>query len=97
VLLYSAVFEKAGAEGTWAGRIWLGTQPLWGWRVLLGRPGVGLRAAVQPWALGRNPVGIGGRAGIAVSDQGLIDHLLACPYPFEIPPRAKDATRPISL
>ena len=21
-------------------------------------------------------------------NQGLIDHLLACPYPFEIPPRA---------
>ena len=30
-------------------------------------------------------------------NQGLIDHLLACPYPFEIPPRAKDAIRPISL
>jgi AbrB family looped-hinge helix DNA binding protein len=30
-------------------------------------------------------------------NQGLIDHLLAYPYPFEIPPRAKDSTRPISL
>ncbi len=40
--------------------MWLGTQPLWGWRVLWGRPRVGLRAAVQPWALRRNPVGIGG-------------------------------------
>jgi len=30
-------------------------------------------------------------------NEGLIDHLLACPYPFEIPPRAKDATRPIFL
>jgi AbrB family looped-hinge helix DNA binding protein len=30
-------------------------------------------------------------------NQGLIDHLLACPYPFEIPPRAKDTTPPISL
>ena len=30
-------------------------------------------------------------------NEGLIDHLLACPYPFEIPPRAKDSTLPISL
>jgi AbrB family looped-hinge helix DNA binding protein len=30
-------------------------------------------------------------------NQGLIDHLLACPYPFEIPPRAKDATLPTGL
>jgi AbrB family looped-hinge helix DNA binding protein len=30
-------------------------------------------------------------------NQGLIDHLLACPYPFVIPIRAKDSTRPISL
>mgnify|MGYP002654796167 CR=1 FL=1 len=30
-------------------------------------------------------------------NQGLIDHLLACPYPFEIPPRAKDATLPTDL
>ncbi len=30
-------------------------------------------------------------------NHGLVDHLLACPYPFEIPPRAKDSTTPISL
>ena len=30
-------------------------------------------------------------------NSGLVDHLLACPYPLEIPPRAKDSTRPISL
>ena len=30
-------------------------------------------------------------------NRGLVDHLLACPYPFEIPTRAKDSTRPISL
>jgi AbrB family looped-hinge helix DNA binding protein len=30
-------------------------------------------------------------------NQGLIDHMLACPYPFEIPPRAKDATLPTAL
>ncbi len=30
-------------------------------------------------------------------NQGLIDHLLACPYAFEIPPRGKDSTRPISV
>lgn len=30
-------------------------------------------------------------------NQGLIDHLLACPYPFEIPPRSRDTTRPIEL
>ena len=30
-------------------------------------------------------------------NRGLVDHLLACPYPFEIPPRAKDTTTPISL
>ncbi len=30
-------------------------------------------------------------------NQGLIDHLLACPYPFEIPPRGKDATLPTDL
>ncbi len=30
-------------------------------------------------------------------NRGLVDHLLACPYPFEIPPRDKDSTRPISL
>jgi hypothetical protein len=27
----------------------------------------------------------------------LVDHLLACPYPFEIPPRAKDSTRSPAL
>jgi hypothetical protein len=27
----------------------------------------------------------------------LVDHLLACPYPFEIPPRSKDSSKPISL
>lgn len=30
-------------------------------------------------------------------NRGLVDHLLACPFPFEIPPRAKDSTRAISL
>lgn len=30
-------------------------------------------------------------------NQGLIDHLLACPYPFEVPHRAKDCTRPVTL
>ena len=30
-------------------------------------------------------------------NRGLVDHLLACPYPFEIPPRAKDSTKSISL
>ena len=30
-------------------------------------------------------------------NHGLVDHLLACPYPLEIPPRAKDSTRSISL
>lgn len=30
-------------------------------------------------------------------NHGLVDHLLACPYPFEIPPRAKDSTKSISL
>jgi AbrB family looped-hinge helix DNA binding protein len=30
-------------------------------------------------------------------NHGLVDHLLACPYPFEIPPRAKDSTSPLSL
>ncbi|MEK6232917.1 MAG: AbrB/MazE/SpoVT family DNA-binding domain-containing protein [Luteolibacter sp.] len=30
-------------------------------------------------------------------NHGLVDHLLACPYPFEIPPRAKDFTKPLSL
>ena len=30
-------------------------------------------------------------------NHGLVDHLLACPYPFEVPPRAKDSTKVLSL
>ena len=30
-------------------------------------------------------------------NHGLVDHLLACPFPFEVPPRVKDFTNPISL
>jgi hypothetical protein len=30
-------------------------------------------------------------------NHGLIDLLLACPYPFEIPPRQKGFTRPIDF
>jgi AbrB family looped-hinge helix DNA binding protein len=30
-------------------------------------------------------------------NHGLIDLLQACPYPFEVPPRAKDVSRTISL
>jgi AbrB family looped-hinge helix DNA binding protein len=30
-------------------------------------------------------------------NHGLVDHLLACPYPFEAPLRAKDFTPAISL
>lgn len=30
-------------------------------------------------------------------NRGLVDHLLACPHPFEVPSRAKDSTRAISL
>ncbi len=30
-------------------------------------------------------------------NRGLVDHLLACPFPLEIPPRSKDFTKPISL
>lgn len=30
-------------------------------------------------------------------NEGLVDHLLACPYPFEVPPRSKEPVRPISL
>ena len=30
-------------------------------------------------------------------NQGLVEHLLACPLPFEVPPRKKDFTKPISL
>ena len=32
----------------------------------MGEPRVGLRGAGQPWALGRNPVGIGGAMGVFV-------------------------------
>lgn len=28
---------------------------------------------------------------------GLVDHLLACPYPFEVPSRPRDSTTAISL
>jgi AbrB family looped-hinge helix DNA binding protein len=30
-------------------------------------------------------------------NHGLVDHLLACPYPFEVPPRAKDSTSALVL
>lgn len=30
-------------------------------------------------------------------NRGLVDHLLACPSPFEVPPRAKDSSPPIPL
>ena len=30
-------------------------------------------------------------------NHGLVDHLLACPYPFDLPPRAKDSTSALSL
>ena len=40
----------------WAG---LGTQPRWGWWLVGAVPKVGLRGEGQPWAEGRNPVGIG--------------------------------------
>jgi AbrB family looped-hinge helix DNA binding protein len=30
-------------------------------------------------------------------NHGLVDHLLACPHPFEVPSRAKDSTRSIAL
>lgn len=30
-------------------------------------------------------------------NRGLVDHLLACPYPFEVPPRAKDSTPALCL
>jgi hypothetical protein len=41
-----------------------GTQPRWGWEFVGEGPRVGLRAAVQPWAWGRNPFGIGVRAEV---------------------------------
>ena len=30
-------------------------------------------------------------------NEGLVDHLLSCPFPFEVPPRSKDPVRSISL
>jgi AbrB family looped-hinge helix DNA binding protein len=30
-------------------------------------------------------------------NHGLVDHLLACPHPFEVPARARDSTRSIAL
>jgi AbrB family looped-hinge helix DNA binding protein len=30
-------------------------------------------------------------------NRGLVDHLLACPFPLESPPRAKDFSKHISL
>ncbi|NLT70877.1 MAG: AbrB/MazE/SpoVT family DNA-binding domain-containing protein [Verrucomicrobiaceae bacterium] len=30
-------------------------------------------------------------------NHGLVDHLLACPAPFTVPPRAKDSSSPIDL
>lgn len=30
-------------------------------------------------------------------NHGLVDHLLACPSPFDAPPRAKDFSPPIAL
>lgn len=30
-------------------------------------------------------------------NRGLVDHLLACPYPFEVPQRAKDSTHALVL
>lgn len=30
-------------------------------------------------------------------NHGLVDHLLACPAPFDVPPRAGDFTRPLAL
>ena len=41
----------------------LGTQPRWGWWELGAVPRVGHRTSGQPWAGGRNPVGIGRRVG----------------------------------
>lgn len=31
------------------------------------------------------------------ANHGLVDLLLACPHPFEIPARERDDTRPVSL
>lgn len=30
-------------------------------------------------------------------NHGLVDHLLACPSPFDVPPRTQDASPPIAL
>lgn len=30
-------------------------------------------------------------------NHGLVDHLLACPSFFDVPPRAKDSSQPIAL
>lgn len=30
-------------------------------------------------------------------NHGLVDHLLACPSPFEVPLRAKDSSSPLTL
>lgn len=30
-------------------------------------------------------------------NRGLVDHLLACPSPFDVPPRARDSSAPIAL
>jgi hypothetical protein len=48
-----------------------GTQPRLGLGIYwCGGPRVGLRGAGQPWALGRNPVGIGGRTGVEARPGG---------------------------
>jgi AbrB family looped-hinge helix DNA binding protein len=31
------------------------------------------------------------------ANRGLVDLLLACPYPFAVPPRETDDTRPLAL
>jgi hypothetical protein len=31
------------------------------------------------------------------ANRGLVDHLIACPFPFVIPDRERDDTAPISL
>jgi AbrB family looped-hinge helix DNA binding protein len=31
------------------------------------------------------------------ANRGLVEHLLACPFPFDIPERERDDTEPISL
>lgn len=30
-------------------------------------------------------------------NHGLVDHLLACPSPFDVPPRARDFSSPVAL